>query len=144
MHHTTHYFKVLYISDMWFNCCFKEIQRSRSVCIRSNRNTTCIMYSRHFINKWNDITQEFHQSANSHIFTCTHTENREHTTCSQSFTNTFTHFVFCKRFRFEEFLHQSFIMFGSSFYQSLMPSLSFFHFLSRNFFDSRCSTVRTP
>ena len=29
-----------------------------------------------------------------HILTCTYTENREHTTCRQSLTDTFTHFIF--------------------------------------------------
>ena len=47
VYNSTHNLEVLYISDMWFNCCFKEIQRSRSVCIRSNRNTTSIMNYRH-------------------------------------------------------------------------------------------------
>ena len=144
VNHTTHNLKVLNITDMRFNGSLEEIKWSRSICHRRNRNTTCVVNHRHFINERHHVTKEFHQSANTHIFTCTHAEHREHTSCSQSLTDTFAHFVFCERFRFEEFLHKSFVVLGSSLNKSLMPFHSFFHFFSRNRFDSRSTTFRPP
>ena len=129
---------------MRFNSGLKEIKGSRSIRIRFHNFTACIMYRRHFVYKRNHITQEFHQTTHTHIFTCTNTEYGEHTTWSQSLTDTFTHFVFRQRFLFKEFLHQAFIVFCSSFHQCFVQFGCFFHFLCRNIFNGGCTTFGAP
>ena len=122
----------------------EEIKGFRSVSIRSHFFTFGILYLRHFRNKRNNVTQEFHQAANAHILTSTNAEYGEHTSGDQSLTDTFAHFIFCKRILFEEFLHQIFIILGSSFYQCFVHLHSLIHFFCRNIFDSRSPSFGFP
>ena len=59
-HFTTHYFKVGNFTDMRFYTCLEEIERFRTVNIRSHFFTFRILYFRHFGNKRNNISQKFH------------------------------------------------------------------------------------
>ena len=72
--------EILNITDMRFNSGLKEIKGRRAIRIWFHNFTACIMYRRHFVYKRNHITQEFHQTTHTHIFTCTNTEYREHAT----------------------------------------------------------------
>ena len=129
---------------MRFNSGLEEIERSRSIRIRFHNLATGIVYGRHLVYKRNHITQEFHQTTHTHIFTCTNTEYGEHATWSQTFTDTLAHFVFCQWILFKEFLHQAFIVFSSSFYQCFMQFGCFFQFLCRNIFNGGCTTFGAP
>src|SRR5574344_1766351 len=79
---SAHHLKILHLTNMMFNSSFKEIERRRAISIRNYAFSTSIMQRRHFVYKRNYISQELHQTTNSHILTCTNTENREHTPCS--------------------------------------------------------------
>ena len=140
----THYFKVRYLTDMRFDTRLKEIQRFRSVNIRGHFFTVCIFDFRHFRDERNNVAQEFHQTANAHVLTTTNAEHREHTSGNQTFTDTFPHFIFCQRVLFKEFLHQTFIVFGSSFYQCFVHFHSLIHFFCRNIFNRRSTTFGFP
>ena len=144
MNFTAHYFKIGNFTDMRFHTCLEEIKRFRSIGVRSHFFTFRILYLRHFRYKRNNVTQEFHQTANAHIFTSTDAKYREHTSGDQSLTDAFTHFVFWQGILLEEFLHQIFIILGSSFYQCFVHLHSLIHFFCRNIFDSRSPSFGFP
>ena len=144
MNFTAHHFEIGNFTDMRLHAGLEEIKGFRSVSIRSHFFTFGILYLRHFRNKRNNVTQEFHQAANAHILTSTNAEYGEHTSGDQSLTDTFAHFIFCKRILFEEFLHQIFIILGSSFYQCFVHLHSLIHFFCRNIFDSRSPSFGFP
>ena len=139
-----HYFKVRYFTDMRLDTRLEEVQRFGTVYVRSHFLTICVFHFRHFRHKRNYIAKKFHQTANAHVLTTANTEYREHTSGDQTLTDTFTHFIFCQRILFEEFLHQSFVIFGSGFYQCFMHFHSLIHFFCRYIFNRRSTAFGSP
>ena len=139
-----HNLEILHITDMRFNGSLEEIQGSRSVGIGFHNFTACIVHRRHFVYKRNNITQELHQTAHTHILARTYAEYGEHAAGGQSFADALAHLVFGQRILFEEFLHQGFIVFGSGLHQCFMHGGCFLHLLSGNIFDCGCSAFRSP
>ena len=97
------------------------------------------MYGRHFVYERYDVAQEFHQATYAHVLACTYAEYGEHAAGGKTFADTFAHFVLGEGIGFEEFFHQSFIVFCGSFHESLVPSCGLFHL----FFGDRLNGGRT-
>ncbi len=129
---------------MWFHSCFEEIQAFRSIGIGLYFLATCIVYLWHFAHKGYYITQEFHQTAYSHIFSCTHAEYGEDRPSNKSFAYAFTQFILCQGFFFKKLFHQGFIVFCRSLNQGFMQLHSLFHFFCRNIFYDWCSAFGFP
>ena len=141
---TTHHLKVRNLTDMWLHTSLEEIQRLRTVRIRSNLFATSVVQLRHLANERNYITQEFHQAAYTHILACANAEYWEYRACNQTLADTLAKFIFGKSFLFEEFLHQSLIVLGSSLNESLVELHGFVHFFCRDILNGRSATLRLP
>ena len=144
VHLSAHHLKILYITDMRLYGCLEEVKRSRSVGIRVYYLTAGVMHRRHLVHERNDVAQELHQTAHTHILACAYAEHGEHAAWSQSFANTLAHLVFRQGVLLEELLHQGFVVFGSSFHQCFMQLGGFLHLLCGNIFDSGCTAFGSP
>ena len=129
---------------MWLYSCLEEEQAGGTILGGNNFLASGVEYTWHFINEWHHITQELHETAHTHILTCTYTEHGEHTTCGQAFADTFAHLVLSERFTLEKLFHQSFIVLGCSFHQCLMHLHSLVHFLGRDFLYGGLTTFGAP
>ena len=102
------------------------------------------MQFRHLTHERNDISQEFHQSPYSHILTCAHAKDGKYRARHKSFTDSFTHFVFCQSLFFKKLLHQTLIVFGRSLHEFLMKFHRLLHFFGRNILNNGFTTIGFP
>ena len=72
------------------------------------------------VDKLRDTSSSHHRCSIVEVLTCTNTENREDRTCYEALTDTCTQLIFCKSLLFKELLHQSFVIFCSSFNERFM------------------------
>ena len=68
---------------------FEEIQRGWTVAFSRHFLTTGVVHLGHLAHEWHHVTQEFHQTANTHTLACTHTEYGEDTARYQALADTF-------------------------------------------------------
>ena len=129
---------------MWFHTRLEEVERLWTITVWRNLLTTSIMNLRHLVNERNNITQELHQTTNTHALTCTYAENREDRTGNKTLTNTCTQLIFCQCFLFKELLHQALIILGSSLNECFMKFHSLIHLVSRNVLNNRFATFWLP
>ena len=129
---------------MRFHTSLEEIKTFRTISNRINLFTTSIVNLWHFANERNHITKEFHKALHTHILMSINTEHREDRTSYQSLAYSLAHLVFSKRFCLKEFFHKGVIILGCCLNKCLMKLHSLIHFLCRNFFAFRSTTIRSP
>ena len=144
LNRAAHHFEVAYLADMRLHTSLEEVNTLRTITVWRNLLTTCIMQLWHLAYERNYIAQELHQAVNTHRLTCTDAEHREDATGNQSLADTLAKFIFSQALAFEEFLHQSLIVLGSSLNESCMKFHGFFHFLFRNIFYNRSTALWLP
>ena len=123
---------------------FEEIERFRAVAVGSHFLAACVVQLRHLADEGNNVAEEFHQSAHSHILACANAEHGEYTACDKSLSNTFAHFVLSESFFFEEFLHQSFIVLCCCLHEGFVKFHGFVHLLGGDVFDGGDSALGLP
>ena len=129
---------------MRLNTSLEEIDRLWSVSIDGNLLATSVVHLRHLVNMRNNIAQELHQTANTHILACTNAEYREDAASNQSLADTLAKLVLCKCLSLKELLHQSLVILSSSLNESLVKLHSLIHLLSRNILNGRSTTIWSP
>lgn len=141
---TAHHFEVLHLTDVRLYACLEEIDGKRAIGIGLHLYATSVVDSRHLVHERNNIAQEFHQTANTHVTRCTNTEYGEDATRHHTLADTFTHFIFGEVLGLKEFLHQALIVFGSSLDECTMQFVSFVKFLCGDILDDRFATLGSP
>ena len=142
--HTAHHLEVLHFTDVRFYTSFEEINAGGSIFLRSHGFTARVEHSGHFINVRHHVAQKFHQATHAHVFCCANAEYGEDAASDHAFADAFAHFVFGELFCFKELLHELFVIFSSSFHQSLVKQSGAFHFFSRNVFNDGGSAFFFP
>ena len=141
---SAHNLEVRNLSDMRLHTGLEEINRLRSCRVGSDLLTTRIMHLRHLAHERHHITQEFHQTAHSHILTCANAEYGEDRTRYESLADALTQFVLCERLLFKELLHKRLVILGSSLYERLVHLHRLVHLLCRNVLDDRRAPLGLP
>ena len=129
---------------MGLHTCLEEIERCGGVCLGSYLLTTGVVYLRHLADERNDITQELHQSAYTHITTGAYAEYGEDATCHKPLADTLTHLVLCQTLTLEEFLHQRLIILCSGLYERLVQFHRLVHLVGRDILNRRSTTLGLP
>ena len=129
---------------MGLHSCLEEIERCGTIAIGSHLFSTCIVNLWHLAHERHYIAQELHQTANTHILACTYAEHWEYRARHESLADTLAQFVLCQSLFLEEFLHQAFVVLGSSLHKSLVQLHSLVHFLGWDILDDWCSTLGLP
>ena len=144
LHSATHHLEILYLTDMRLYACLEEIERCRTCGIGSDLLATGVAYLRHLAHERNNIAQELHQTAHTHILACADAEHGEDRTGYQTLADTFAHLVLSEALALEEFLHQCIIVGCSSLYEGSVQLLCFLHLVGRNLLNDRSTAFGLP
>ncbi len=129
---------------MRFHTCLEEIQGGGSRSVGRHILSGSILDDRHLTDERNHVAQELHQTAHTHVLSCTNAEHRIDAACDETFADTLAHFIFCQIFRLEEFLHQRVVTGCCCLHQGGFHLFGLVELLCRNILDDRSAAFGLP